>query len=154
MKSGSEFTCILCKQMRLSHISVMAHFEKHLMQLKIGPTETVRVDPETGTEFILVKRSFPCYICLRKFVSEQTLAIHMLTKHEKGDRSGAMLVCKVCDKKFKTSNSFSKHMDKHRFVTSKGEVYSSKKPRQCLECHKCFSTISNLQSHYKQVGIQ
>ena len=151
MKSCSEYTCKLCKQIRLTHVTVMSHLEKHLLQLKYGKTETQRYNKNTGSEFVLIKKTFPCYICLRKFVSERTLAVHMLTNHEKGNQAGAKLICKVCNKKFVNANNLFSHMDKHRFRTSRGEKYNSLKPLQCTECHKVYALEENLQQHYREV---
>lgn len=178
---GKRYHCVLCVQW----FSVPKYVQKHIRlvhgrhysledvlaaqiqpELKPEPTKSVELVTQEQIESLqreqandMRKRvkSFECFACHTKFVSEKALRYHM-PLHE-----GIHYGCPLCDKFFLMQKYVRDHMIyKHGFdkksklpplKTRKIENFEYHKPVvsrfECYLCHRTYPTRSKLNSHMK-----
>ncbi|XP_043802021.1 uncharacterized protein LOC122719867 [Apis laboriosa] len=79
------------------------------------------------------KAKYECPVCHRRLVTKENLDQHVLTQHEKKEKS----VCEECGKTFFENHDFRKHM----------RIHTGDKPYSCSVCARAFTTHSSLSQH-------
>ncbi|CAL7933989.1 unnamed protein product [Xylocopa violacea] len=79
------------------------------------------------------KAKYECPVCRRRLVTKENLDQHVLTQHEKKEKS----VCEECGKTFFENHDFRKHM----------RIHTGDKPYSCSVCARAFTTHSSLSQH-------
>lgn len=79
------------------------------------------------------KAKYECPMCHRRLVTKENLDQHVLTQHEKKEKS----VCEECGKTFFENHDFRKHM----------RIHTGDKPYSCSVCARAFTTHSSLSQH-------
>ncbi|XP_076174622.1 LOW QUALITY PROTEIN: uncharacterized protein LOC143150322 [Ptiloglossa arizonensis] len=79
------------------------------------------------------KAKYECPVCHRRLVTKENLDQHVLTQHEKKEKS----VCEECGKTFFENHDFRKHM----------RIHTGDKPYSCTVCARAFTTHSSLSQH-------
>ena len=74
---------------------------------------------------------------------EDTIAVlNKIGNHRKNMDMRNVLVCKVCNKTYKTRSGYDSH------ITTDNGCLSSTKSYSCIFCNQLFTTITNVRKHY------
>ena len=148
-----QFECEVCHKKIRTKAVLKAHMKTH----EEGYEQMKEIEPEQQ-----------CTICSKVLSSRGSLRNHMITVH---DDSGAMHICNVCGREYKSILTFKAHLKTHdaNYVEKKftcetcGSVFKSERPLRdhiasihfgqknfpCDECGKLFNRKTNLEAHKK-----
>ncbi|CAB1332033.1 unnamed protein product [Coregonus sp. 'balchen'] len=92
-------------------------------------------------ELVIKKEDHPCLLCESSFPSEEILAAHLQSLHQRPITEEKEYKCRNCGKKFPIKQALQRHV-LHCAETLGPSVDSSRAHHQCSPCHITFSSES------------
>ncbi|XP_018588667.1 PR domain zinc finger protein 5 isoform X3 [Scleropages formosus] len=96
--------------------------------------------PQAETD-VLVKEDHPCLLCESSFPSEEVLAAHLHTLHQRPATDDKDFRCRTCGKRFPVKQALQRHV--LHCTESLGSSGDGTAVHQCGTCHSIFSSESS-----------
>uniref|UniRef100_A0A8C9T567 Zinc finger protein n=1 Tax=Scleropages formosus TaxID=113540 RepID=A0A8C9T567_SCLFO len=100
--------------------------------------------PQAETD-VLVKEDHPCLLCESSFPSEEVLAAHLHTLHQRPATDDKDFRCRTCGKRFPVKQALQRHV--LHCTESLGSSGDGTAVHQCGTCHSIFSSESSFEQH-------
>ncbi|XP_061635367.1 PR domain zinc finger protein 5 isoform X5 [Phyllopteryx taeniolatus] len=96
-------------------------------------------------ELVIKKEDHPCLLCESSFPSEEILAAHLQSLHQRPSTDEKEFKCRNCGKKFPVKQALQRHvLHCSETVSPSGDA---KAHHQCSVCHSSFSSESSFEQH-------
>ncbi|XP_031167742.1 PR domain zinc finger protein 5 [Sander lucioperca] len=95
-------------------------------------------------ELIIKKEDHPCLLCESSFPSEEILAAHLQSLHQRPSTEEKEFKCKNCGKKFPIKQALQRHV---LHCSESLDPSGDSKAHQCSICHNTFRSISSFEQH-------
>ncbi|XP_077464405.1 PR domain zinc finger protein 5 isoform X1 [Stigmatopora argus] len=96
-------------------------------------------------EAAIKKEDHPCLLCESSFPSEEILAAHLQSLHQRPATDDKDFKCRTCGKKFPVKQALQRHV--LHCSDSLSPSGDSKAPHQCSLCNSTFSSESSFEQH-------
>ncbi|XP_068581474.1 PR domain zinc finger protein 5 isoform X1 [Cebidichthys violaceus] len=114
--------------------------------------EVIRDDDENSKEakhlvemeLVIKKEDHPCLLCESSFPSEEILAAHLQSLHQRPSTEEKEFKCKNCGKKFPVRQALQRHV---LHCSESLDPSGDSKAHQCSLCHNTFGSISSFEQH-------
>lgn len=97
-------------------------------------------------ELTIKKEDHPCLLCESSFPSEEILAAHLQSLHQRPSTEEKEFKCRNCGKKFPVKQALQRHV-LHCTESLAPASGDSAKAHQCSLCHSTFSSESSFEQH-------
>ncbi|KAA8589676.1 hypothetical protein FQN60_013041 [Etheostoma spectabile] len=104
--------------------------------------EVIKDDDEN--KLIIKKEDHPCLLCESSFPSEEILAAHLQSLHQRPSTEEKEFKCKNCGKKFPIKQALQRHV---LHCSESLDPSGDSKAHQCSICHNTFRSISSFEQH-------
>ena len=152
-KEKDTLNCELCGETFEGEELLTLHVREHVRELS---NKDVDVGPGTSDLLSTTKSIWTCMVCNQVCTSEENLAKHMTTVHDRAEEqledednndgeSDEGLNCGECGKTFTSAAGLQNHVRKHREM---------EELLQCEHCDKKFSALGSLQRHTRTAHEQ
>ncbi|CAF94670.1 unnamed protein product, partial [Tetraodon nigroviridis] len=95
-------------------------------------------------ELIIKKEDHPCLLCESSFPSEEILAAHLQSLHQRPPTEEKDFQCRNCGKKFPIKQALQRHV---LHCSESADPSGDSKAHQCSICHNSFSSESSFEQH-------
>ncbi|XP_029684518.1 PR domain zinc finger protein 5 isoform X1 [Takifugu rubripes] len=95
-------------------------------------------------ELIIKKEDHPCLLCESSFPSEEILAAHLQSLHQRPPTEEKDFQCRNCGKKFPIKQALQRHV---LHCSESPDPSGDSKAHQCSICHNSFSSESSFEQH-------
>ncbi|XP_068448837.1 PR domain zinc finger protein 5 [Clinocottus analis] len=113
--------------------------------------EVIRDEEETSKEakrleleLLIKKEDHPCLLCESSFPSEDVLAAHLQSLHQRPSSDDKEFKCRSCGKRFPIKQALQRHV---LHCSESLDQSGDSKAHQCSFCHNTFSSISSFEQH-------
>ncbi|XP_016085647.1 PR domain zinc finger protein 5 isoform X1 [Sinocyclocheilus grahami] len=106
-------------------------------------TESKHLSAET--ELVIKKEDYPCLLCESSFPSEEVLAEHLQSLHQRGRAEDKEFKCHTCGKEFPVKQALQRHV--LHCTESSASSGDPSKAHQCALCHSTFCSESSFEQH-------
>lgn len=97
------------------------------------------------TELVIKKEDYPCLLCESSFPSEEVLAEHLQSLHQRGSTEDKEFKCHSCGKEFPVKQALQRHV--LHCTESSASSGDPSKAHQCVLCHSTFCSESSFEQH-------
>ncbi|XP_016097956.1 PR domain zinc finger protein 5-like [Sinocyclocheilus grahami] len=97
------------------------------------------------TELVIKKEDYPCLLCESSFPSEEVLAEHLQSLHQRGSTEDKEFKCHSCGKEFPVKQALQRHV--LHCIESSASSGDPSKAHQCVLCHITFCSESSFEQH-------
>ncbi|KAM7388611.1 hypothetical protein PAMP_024776 [Pampus punctatissimus] len=95
-------------------------------------------------ELVIKKEDHPCLLCESSFPSEEILAAHLQSLHQRPSTEEKEFKCRNCGKKFPIKQALQRHV---LHCSESLDPSDNSKAHQCSLCHNTFSSESSFEQH-------
>ncbi|XP_030643206.1 PR domain zinc finger protein 5 [Chanos chanos] len=100
----------------------------------------------TETDLVIKKEDHPCLLCESSFPSEEILAAHLQSLHQRPSTEGKEFKCKSCGKEFPVKQALQRHV-LHCTESLAPAGDSLSRVHECTLCHSTFCSESSFEQH-------
>ncbi|KAF5300153.1 hypothetical protein FQR65_LT09244 [Abscondita terminalis] len=136
---SNQFICNICDK-RVKEESLLA------LHMYVHTPTFVSMDPESRSDESV--EIFRCYLCEKVFPKERYLKLHNLQVH-----LTKLVVCKICNREFKSEFWFSRHkcVVRTEVPEPEEEIEEEGKEFSCTLCDRKFARLRFMKSHRKRM---